>query len=200
MPSLLLDPVNYPMDRFAYYQISDPTINAKGAKSCKLESNGAQVIFNLGDRDTPAVSPFGATIYGDDVTSRQNIEVRLNDEQLTIWEAFDTWVINYLHANRELIVKKQLTEEQMVESYRSPEAPKPGNEGHMRCKINTSGPKVARAWKEQERVDLPQNLKNVPLVPRITLSHLWLMSKEFGFVLSVNDILCLETPGLTCPF
>ena len=52
----LLDPVNYPVDRFANYQLSDATANAKGAKSCKLESNGAQVIFNLGERPTPAVS------------------------------------------------------------------------------------------------------------------------------------------------
>ena len=144
------------MDRFAYYQLSDPTINAKGAKSCKLESNGAQVMFNLGDRDTPAISPFGATSYGDDVTSRQTIEFRLTDEQLKHWEAFDTWVILYLHANSERIFKKQLTEEQLLESCRSPVTRKPGYEPHLRCKINTSGPKVARAWKEQERIDLPQ--------------------------------------------
>jgi hypothetical protein len=187
----LLDPVNYPMDRFANYQLSDATANAKGAKSCKLESNGAQVIFNLGERPTPAVSPFGATSYGDDTSPRQTIEFRLTEEQLKHWEAFDTWAITYLHANCERIFKKQLTQEQLQESYRSPVTRKQGYEPHLRCKINTSGPKVARAWREQERIELPSNLRMLPVIPRITLSHLWMMSKEFGFVLSVNDILCL---------
>ena len=188
------------MDRFANYHLSEPTANAKGAKSCKLDSNGAQVTFNLGDSSLPASSPFGATNYGGDTSPRQTIEFKLTPEQQKHWDAFDTWALTYLFANSERIFKKQMTQEQLRESYRSPVTRKEGFEPHLRCKINTCGQKAVRAWKDQERIELPNNLKMVPLVPRITLSHTWLMTKEFGFVLSVNDILCLETPEETCPF
>ncbi len=160
------------MGRFVNYQLSDATANAKGAKSCKLDSNGAQVVFNLEDSSSPAYSPFGATNYGDDTSSRQTIEFKLNLEQQKHWDAFDNWCLSYLHTNSERIFKKQMTQEQLRESYRSPVTRKEGFEPHLRCKINTSGPKVARAWKDQERIELPSNLRNVPLVPRITLSHM----------------------------
>ena len=171
------------MDRFSHDQLSEATANAKGAKSCKLDSNGAQVIFNLGDSSLPAYSPFGATNYGDDTSYRQSIEFKLTPEQQKHWEAFDQWCLDYLHTNSQRIFKKQMTHEQLRESYRSPVTRKEGFENHLRCKINSSGPKVARAWKDQERIELPSNLKNVPLVPRITLSHMWMM-----------------TPEETCPF
>jgi hypothetical protein len=196
----LLDPVNYPMDRFANYQLSEAIVNSKGAKSCKLESNGSQIIFNLGERHTPTFPPFRATSYGDDASSRQTIEFKMTDEQQKHWEAFDTWAITYLSTHSERIFKKQLTQDQLRESYRSPVTRKEVYQALLRCKVNTSGQKNARAWREQERIELPSNLRNVPLVPRITLSHLWMMSKEFACVLSINDILCLETPEETCPF
>ena len=160
------------MGRFVNYQLSDATANAKGAKSCKLDSNGAQVVFNLEDSSSPAYSPFGATNYGDDTSSRQTIEFKLNLEQQKHWDAFDNWCLSYLHTNSERIFKKQMTQEQLRESYRSPVTREEGFEPHLRCKINTCGPKVARAWKDQERIELPSNLRNVPLVPRITLSHM----------------------------
>ena len=130
----LLDPFNYPMDRFANYQLSEASANAKGAKSCKLDSNGAQVIFNLGDSSSPAISPFGATNYGDDTSSRQSIEFRLTPEQQKHWEAFDLWCLSYLSRNSERIFKKQMTPEQLRECYRSPVTRKEGFEPHLRCK------------------------------------------------------------------
>jgi hypothetical protein len=196
----VLDPVNYPMDRFANYQLSEATVNSKGAKSCKLESNGAQIVFNLGEYYTRTFSPFGATSYNDDASVRQTIEFKLSDEQQKHWECFDAWAIAYLSAHSERLFKKPMSPEQIRESYRSPVTRKGDYPPHLRCKTNTAGPKVCRAWQEQTRIDLPSNLRNVPVIPRITLSHLWIMSTECGFVLSVNYILCLETPEETCPF
>ena len=166
----LLDPVNYPMDRFANYQLSEASVNSKGARSCKLESNGSQVIFNVGDIHAPTFSPFGATSYGDDVSPRQTIEFKLNDEQQKHWEAFDTWAITYVYANCERLFKKSLAQDQLRESYRSPVTRKEGYQPQLRCKMNTSGPKVARAWRGQERIELPNNLRMVPIIPRITIS------------------------------
>ena len=141
MPSII-DAINFVMDRFANYQLSEATTNSKGAKSCKLESSGAQVVFNLGDSLSPAYSPFGATNYGDDTSSRQTIEFKLNPEQQKHWEAFDTWCLSYLHTNSESIFKKQLTQEQLRESYRSPVTRKEGFEPHLRCKINIGGQRL----------------------------------------------------------
>ena len=85
----VLDPVNILSDRFIPYKIGEVLTNGKGAKSARVESHGQPVIFNLGDREKPVLSPFGASSYGDKVNPRLTIEFTLDGNEEAHWNAFD---------------------------------------------------------------------------------------------------------------
>ena len=146
------------------------------------------------------LSPFGATSFGDEVNTRLTIEFKLDEKQVEHWDAFDTWAIAYLVEHSDRLFKKVLTIEQVKEAYKSPVTRKEGYQPHLRCKINTSSDKACRTWNtNSDGIELPP-LRNVLCVPRITLSHLWIMSRDCGFVLSVNDIMASAPLEILCPF
>ena len=56
---------------------------------------------------------------------------------------------------------------------------------------------MVRCWDEgNKRRDCPKDLRPHKLVPRITISHLWMMSRECGWVLQVNDMMIIEEEEL----
>ena len=71
---------------------------------------------------------------------------------------------------------------------------------HLRCKINSAGTAMVRCWDcFGSRQACPTDLRGCEVVPRITLSHLWMMSREYGFVLQVNDLMICDS-NEDCPF
>ena len=58
---------------------------------------------------------------------------------------------------------------------------------------------LARWSETDERRELPQELRGSLLVPRIQVSHLWMMSREYGWVLQVGDMMVLDSTE-ECPF
>ncbi len=182
-------------------QLKDPQISARGAKSCPLlNDNGDKFFFQLGSKANPASTPFGATAFNDEKTTRKTIEFNLTPEQEKGIAAFDEWAIKYLSQNSERLFKKKLSIEQVKEGYRSPMTKKGTYNAHLRCKVNTGGTAMVRCWDAHDkRVDLPQDMRNHELVPRINISHLWMMSREYGWVFQVYDLMVCETEE-TCPF
>ena len=81
-----------------------------------MESYGQPVIFNLGDRENPVLSPFGATSFGDEVNPRQTIEFTLDEKQEAHWKAFYKWAIAYIAEHSERLLKRPLTIDQVKES------------------------------------------------------------------------------------
>ena len=185
----------------ATYSLKDPQISARGAKSCQLQNKeGKRIHFTLGSRLEPCTTPFGASSWNDENASRKTLDFHLSDEQVAELDSFDEWAIGHLAENSERIFKKKLTVEQVAQNYRSPVIRKDGYRPHLRSKINTVGSHACRAWSEtDERIQLPEDLRGCLLVPRIQLSHLWLMSKEFGWVMQVNDMMVLDSTE-ECPF
>ena len=183
------------------WQIKDPQISARGAKSCPvLKANGEKVFFNLGSKSEPVSSPFGATSFNDEATSRKTIEFNLTEEQEEQFKKFNEWAIGYLSEHSERIFKKKLTPDQVSEGYRSPVTKKGSYRGHLRCKINSSGTTMVRCWSTEDiRRELPADLRNHEMVPRINVSHLWMMSREYGWVFQVNDLMVCEGVEV-CPF
>ena len=150
--------------------------------------------------EQPVLRPFGATSFGDEVNPRFTIEFKWDENQEAHWNAFDKWAVASLAEHSERLFKKTLTIEQVKEAYKSPVTRKEGYQPHLRCKMNTQGEKARRAWNtNNDRIELP-HLRIVSCVPRITLSHLWIMSRDCGFVLSVNDITASPPPEIRCPF
>ena len=183
------------------WTIKEPQISARGAKSCTiLNSLSDKVIFNLGIAEQPTRSPFGATSFGDEEAVRKTIEFDLDETQELSFTLFDNWAINYLKEHSEQIFKKQMSREEVVNVYKSPVSKKADYKGHLRCKIRTQGQYAARCWNTKgERIDMPHDLRNIPLCPRIHASHLWMMSREVGWVFHVTDLQIGDLVD-ACPF
>ena len=183
------------------YALKDPQISARGAKTCQLQDkDGKRVHFTLGSRTELCTTPFGASAWNDENAIRRTLDFHLTDEQAAALDAFDVWAKGYLAAESERIFKKKLTEEQVAQNYRSPVIRKENYRPHLRCKINVSGANACRAWSDaDERRELPEDLRGSLLVPRINLSHLWMMSREYGWVLQVGDMMVIDNSE-ECPF
>ena len=183
------------------WQLKDPTISAKGAKSCALiKTPNDKVFFTLGSKTDPLRTPFGATSYNDEKATRKTIEFTLNPQQVETFKTFDSWAVDYLVKNSERIFKKKLGIQEVKGMYKSPVSQKGEYMPHLRCKINTSGLSPCRCWDENdERCELPEDLRTYDLVPRIQISHLWIMAKEVGFVMQINDLMVAAQPQIS-PF
>ena len=178
--------------------VRTPQINARGAKTAAVQAaEGKKAILNLGSKCQPTVSPFGATCFQSDTEqTRRTIEFNITPEQNEQWQQFDAWAVDYFAENSEMLFKKSMSPSQVRECYRSPVTRHEGYAPHLRCKINVN---QARAWDaDGKRIELPE-LKQISCVPRITLQHAWFMSREWGFVLQVNDIQVLASSE-ECPF
>ena len=183
------------------WQLKDPTISAKGAKSCSLiKSPNDKVFFTLGSKTDPLRTPFGATSFNDEKVTRKTIEFTLNPQQVETFTTFDSWALDYLVKHAERIFKKKLGIQEVKGMYKSPVSQKGEYKPHLRCKINTSGLSPCRCWDENDqRCELPEDLRTYDLVPRIQISHLWIMAKEVGFVLQINDLMVAAQPQIS-PF
>ena len=182
--------------------LRDPQVSAKGAKSCQLISTpqNEKVFMTLGSKAEPLRTPFGATTYGDEEATRKTLEFSLSPEQHKFWQQFDEWAVNYLAENAGRFFKKELTKDQIREQYKSPVTQKGEYRPMLRCKINTSGSTPVRCWDENDqRVELPDDLRSYDLVPRVQISHMWVMSKEFGWVINTCDLMVRSQPQIS-PF
>ena len=183
------------------FQLKEPQINARGAKTATLlKGKDEKVFFYLGSKENAAKTPFGATSFNDEAATRKTIEFTLSPDQEKMFQDFDQWAIEYLCKNSEKLFKKSLNQEQIKQLYKSPVTKRGDYPPHLRCKINVSGSVICRCWDvEGNKIQLPDDLKNCDLVPRIHISHLWMMQKEVGFVLNVIDLMADPKPDI-CPF
>jgi hypothetical protein len=95
-------------------------VSARGAKSCALLDAANKVCFTLGSREEPTSTPFGATVFGDEPNTRKTIEFNLSPEQEESFAKFDRWSVTYLAMNSQRLFKKEMSEEQIRENYKSP--------------------------------------------------------------------------------
>ena len=181
--------------------LRDTMVSARGAKSCQVRAqDGSKIIFVLGSTANPVTSPFGATSFTDGEGGRKTLEFTLTDDQTNEWAAFDDWAVSYLAKNYFRLFKAINTEEQIRENYRSPVTQKRSYRPTLRCKVNTDGSHPVRCWNvNRERVDLPDDLRDTDLVSKVLLCHLWMMSKEYGFVLIASN-LQIPFSNAECPF
>ena len=181
--------------------LKDTQVSARGAKSCQVRQQlGTRVAFTLGTSQEPVTTPFGASSFAGEEGGRKTLEFSLSAEQEKEWQAFDAWAVSYLAQNSYRLFKAIKTEEQIRENYRSPVQKKGDYRATLRCKVNVDGANSVRCWNvAKERVDLPEDLRDTEIVAKIQLSHLWMMSKEYGFVLLCQD-LQIRSSSAECPF
>ena len=185
------------------FTLAAPQTSARGAKTCTLlDKDGQKVMLIVGSKEQPVRTPFGASTYNNEDTPRKTLEFRLTDQQVEEFVDFDTWAIQYLADNSERLFKKQLTKAQVEEHYRSPLSRKEGYQPLLRCKVNCTSAAACRCWNgDNERVSMPEDLRECELVPRLHLSHLWVMGRDFGWVFNTVDLMIMEGDAeLECPF
>ena len=158
--------------------VRDAIISSRGAKSCLVEharpehSGDSKIRFNIGSKDSPSKTPFGATTFNNEVSSQKTIEFNLTDEEVGSVQGVVEWLTDYLSQHSERIFRKTMTREQVAESFRSPATQRGGYQPHLRCKIR---PSSVRVWDSSGRAregGLPCDLRGYNLVPRITLEKI----------------------------
>jgi hypothetical protein len=186
---------------FANICLKDTQVSARGAKSCQVRGqDGTRITFTLGTSQEPVTTPFGATSFTEGEGGRKTLEFSLSPEQEKEWQAFDDAAVEYLVKHSFRLFKALKTEAQIRENYRSPVSKKGDYRATLRCKVNVDGSHTVRCWDvNRARVDLPEDLRDTELVAKVMLSHLWMMSKEYGFVALCTD-LQVRSSSAECPF
>ena len=181
--------------------LKDTVVSARGAKSCQVRGqDGSKISFVLGTPADPVTTPFGASSFNEAEATRKTLEFSLSPEQEKEWQAFDAWAIEYFVKHSFRLFKRIMTEDQVREAYRSPVTKKGDYKATLRTKINVDGSHPVRVWDmNRQRIELPEDLRDMELVAKVLLSHSWQMSKEFGFVLQVTD-LQVRSSSAECPF
>jgi hypothetical protein len=189
------------MSDFSQLHIAEPVVNSRGAKSCVLTNNGDKFVQTLGSRFEPLTTPFGAQSFQNEATNRKSIEFRLPvGESTDFWDGFDAWAVTYLTCHSARLFGKPLTIEQVRDGYRPCVSRRGTYPPTLRCKVNLSGSNAVRCWSPaEERIDVPQEFRGLELIARVSVMHLWIMNREFGWVLQPNDLMCSEV-SRTCPF
>ena len=186
---------------FANISLKDTQVSARGAKSCQARAqDGTKVAFVLGSTADPVSTPFGATSFTAEEGGRKTLEFSLTPEQEKEWAAFDDWSISYLAKHSFRLFRAIRSEDEIRGNYKSPVQKKGDYRATSRCKVNVSGSNSVRCWNlNRERVEMPEDLRDSELVAKISLSHLWMMSKEYGWVLQCGD-LQVRSSSTECPF
>ena len=151
-----------PINKPAALALAEPFVSARGAKSCALTIDGHKHIVTLGSRSALLTTPFGASSFGDEATTRKSIEFRLAPDSiwLAYFETIDAWAIPYIALNSERLFKKTLTDDQVREVYKNIVQRKGTDPATIRCKINVAGGGAVRCWSAlDQRMPLPEDLR-----------------------------------------
>ncbi len=188
------------------WMIRDPQISARGAKYCMIEDSNpgspdGKIRFCIGSKLAPTSTPFGAGTFNGEEAKRKNIDFFLYTEQEDFLKQIHSWAVPYLSGQSERIFRKHITVEQVSECLKHPITQKGDYKAQIKCKLDTTGVNAVRCWNaEGERCQLPTDLRAYKMVPRILLSHLWCMQKDYGFVFLVTDLQLLGCEQDVCPF
>jgi hypothetical protein len=119
---------------------------------------------------------------------------------LQYFEKFDAWAITYLAEHSARLFKKLLTADQVKEMYKPCVSQRGSYPATLRCKINIGGSTAVRCWNAlDQRMAIPDDFRGYELLPRVHISHLWIMSRECGFVMNIHDCMCIQQSS-ECPF
>ena len=169
--------------------LAEPAVSARGAKTCALTAAGTKLVLNVGSREDPLSTPFGATSFGEEQTERKTVDFRLTGAPLAYFQALDEWMINYAAQNSERLFSKRYTIDQCRENYKPCVRQQGSYPASLRCKVNVAGSGQVRCWDVlSQRCPLPDEWRNYELVPRV----------HIGLVINVLDCMCLAR-SLECP-
>ena len=188
------------MANFEGFELAEQQISDKGARFCPLSCKGERVYLTLGSKTEPLYTQWGPSNFDPTTaTSRCNFDFVCDEKLSAQLGSLDAWALNYIEKNAPRILGKSLTKEQVQDGYKPALVLRGSYPTQVRCKINLAGQRAVRCWDEagQPR-EMPQDWKGCRYVAKVNLSHLYIMSKEFGWVFNLTDIQIFEDARV-CP-
>jgi len=184
---------------FATWSVSDQQVSAKGVKLATITANGERVFIT--PTQTPLRMPFGGPGNFDKTPSvRQNLDFRATPELFEYFTALDTWMKDYLLCHSERIFKRQLSVEDINSGYHPIITQRGSYDPTFRTKVNLHE-KGVTFWDADGKIRAtPDSWLGLTAIPRLHVSHVWIMSREFGVVLSCTDLQIFESQPRECPF
>ena len=186
---------------FSSFKLAEQQVNARGAKFCPLFANSHQVQLTLGSKANPLSTQWGPSSFdqAQNVT-RRNMDFVCTPQMEDELKKLDDWTVEYVEQNCQRLFGKTLTKAQVADGYKPSCTERGDYPKQLRCKINLQGPREIRCWDEHGQPrEQPLEWKRCKFVARVTLSHLWVMSKEFGWVFNITDLQIFEERH-DCPF
>ena len=124
----------------------------------------------------------------------------LTQELSEILTMLDTWAKGYIEKESERLLGKQLTQDQVEQSYVSCVKEATGKPPLLKLRINMqNSAKPCRFWHaDGTEAPWPQEWQ-IPFQIRLKVSHLWIMGAgpraEFGFVCLLEDTMAKQQPA-----
>ena len=184
--------------------IADTISTGLGRKFAKLLPQALTIQTQI-----PMASPFGRTFPGDKGAAagaqRVSLDLRCTcPTTLAIFQEIDAWAVAELAKNSERIFGKKMSLEQVQAAYRPCLRRKEGFAPLLHTKMTLdAGPNATSFWDEQKQRRLPpDDFRNVSLLLKLSVPHLWLSAGTCGFVVNVTSYQIMpQVPEIEeCPF
>ena len=184
----------------AWY-MSNQTVSSKGQKSCQLSADNQPVKFQLGEG---LRTRFGASTFDKNVDAvRRNLDFDVDEEAaLARLKEIDAWALEYITANSERLLKKQLSRTEVENGY-SPLVKTYGSNSSCKTKLNIRGSRSATFWNErgEQILEAPPEgtWQDNAYTPFVSIPQLWIMQGTFGLLMEAIA-LKIQTPAASNPF
>ena len=184
----------------ANMHLSDPQVNAKGAKFCPLLNEGQKLTQTFGTQEAPLRTQWGPSSL-DSSEARKNFDLLCDEAMISYLTALDKWAKKYIQEHSQRILGKPITAEQVEDSYKPLVQQKGSYPANLRCKINLSGPRKTRLWSaEGSERDPPASWQSAMHAAKVEFSHLYLMGqRDCGIFVNLTDLQVFDQP-MECPF
>ena len=173
--------------------LGDVSISGKGAKSAPLSLNGGP--FNW--QPDAAQVVYEPTSFSGEEVARVNLVMRANAEverQLTM---LDEYVIGLATLESVKLFGKPMSEEEVKLRYNP--LLKKSDKGYpptFKAKVNLA---KLRCWDmSKQRREAPEAWTQCAVTPKILIKSLWFLSKEFGVLCEISDLL-VDEASQECP-
>ena len=93
---------------FDTWQLGEIVTSSKGVKSTNLTADGQPIYVQLTSQCDPLSTPFGASSFNNEPTTRLNIDFRCTEELQSFLARMDSWVASYLADNKDRLFKGKM--------------------------------------------------------------------------------------------
>lgn len=185
----------------AQMQLADPQVNAKGAKFCPLLFEGQKLSRTFGAEHSPLRTQWGPSSFDNSDASRKNFDLLCDETMTNYLTSLDNWAKQYIQEHSVRILGRQMSAQQVEDSYRPLLQQRGSYPANLRCKINLTGVRKTRLWSaDGTQREAPESWQCASYAAKVEFSHLYLMGqRDCGIVVNLTDLQIFDH-NMECPF